>query len=471
MLLGAAEPHDGAMTENDSASTPGPTGADTTTGSTSAGGTTTAPPPYAPPPYAPPPGTPPRAPLRRSAYDRKIAGVAGGLGRYFGVDPLIFRVVLVTLAIFGGSGLLLYAVGWLLVPEDGEQESEGARLLNGRATGKVAGGIILAIVGLVVVGNFAHTRLGFGGFAALVAVAVAAYLLSRDGNRPIVSPRGPAPPPPGAPGAYGQTTGTAYAGVPPTSTTGAPYVGSGAAPSYPQPAPWGAGRPPGGPPSAPPGWYPLPPPAAPKASEPRSPLGRITASVAVLVAGILVTETVATTHNFSAEVVLAACLGVVGLGLVISAFVGRGRGLIILGGFLAVATTAASFNPVGFRGGVGDRVWHPRTVAAVADHSPYRLGVGDGRLDLSDLDLSAGQPVRVEARIGIGQLTITVPTEASVRVVGDVRAGTIRVLSAAQQDGTDVHEDVQDPVEATSPQITIDVEMGVGDLEVDRATS
>src|SRR3954467_14035023 len=72
-----------------------------------------------------------RPPLRRSISDRKIAGVAGGMGRYFNIDPLIFRVVLVTLAVFGGSGLLLYAIGWLLVPEEGADETEAARLVNG----------------------------------------------------------------------------------------------------------------------------------------------------------------------------------------------------------------------------------------------------------------------------------------------------------------------------------------------------
>ena len=78
--------------------------------------------PAAPPSHRPSPRRPtPRPPLRRSIADRKVAGVAGGLGRYFNVDPLIFRVVFVTLAIFGGSGLLLYAVGWLLVPEDGDK--------------------------------------------------------------------------------------------------------------------------------------------------------------------------------------------------------------------------------------------------------------------------------------------------------------------------------------------------------------
>ena len=67
------------------------------------------------PPQGPPPGygtgagaLPPIATLRRSRTDRKLAGVAGGLGRYAGVDPLILRILFVVLTIFGGSGILLY---------------------------------------------------------------------------------------------------------------------------------------------------------------------------------------------------------------------------------------------------------------------------------------------------------------------------------------------------------------------------
>jgi phage shock protein C len=52
---------------------------------------------------------PPR--LRRSTDDKVVAGVCGGLGRYFGVDPLFFRLAFVVLAIGGGSGVLLYIVG------------------------------------------------------------------------------------------------------------------------------------------------------------------------------------------------------------------------------------------------------------------------------------------------------------------------------------------------------------------------
>jgi phage shock protein PspC (stress-responsive transcriptional regulator) len=69
-------------------------------------------------PTAPQPPSPRR--LTRSRSDRVIGGVAGGLGRYFNVDPLFFRIGLVVLAFVGGAGLLAYLAALLLVPVDGE---------------------------------------------------------------------------------------------------------------------------------------------------------------------------------------------------------------------------------------------------------------------------------------------------------------------------------------------------------------
>ena len=54
--------------------------------------------------------------LRLSATDRKIAGVCGGLGEFFDLDPVLFRVAFVVLAVVGGLGVLLYLVLWLVVP-------------------------------------------------------------------------------------------------------------------------------------------------------------------------------------------------------------------------------------------------------------------------------------------------------------------------------------------------------------------
>ena len=49
--------------------------------------------------------------LTRSSSDRVLGGVAGGLGRYFDIDPIIFRIGFVVLTIAGGAGLLAYARG------------------------------------------------------------------------------------------------------------------------------------------------------------------------------------------------------------------------------------------------------------------------------------------------------------------------------------------------------------------------
>ncbi len=56
--------------------------------------------------------------LRRSSSDKMIAGVCGGLGKYFGLDSTILRLVFVLLLIFAGTGLLAYLIMWLIIPQD-----------------------------------------------------------------------------------------------------------------------------------------------------------------------------------------------------------------------------------------------------------------------------------------------------------------------------------------------------------------
>ncbi len=76
----------------------------------------------------PPQPTPPRR-LTRPSDDRMIAGVASGLGRHFDLDPLLFRVGFAVLALFGGSGLLLYLLLALIVPSDGPRDEGRMRTL------------------------------------------------------------------------------------------------------------------------------------------------------------------------------------------------------------------------------------------------------------------------------------------------------------------------------------------------------
>jgi len=63
-----------------------------------------------------------RAALRRSRSDRVLGGVCGGLGEFFGLKPLWFRIVFVILAIPGGlPGLIPYLLLWLIIPKEGTE--------------------------------------------------------------------------------------------------------------------------------------------------------------------------------------------------------------------------------------------------------------------------------------------------------------------------------------------------------------
>jgi phage shock protein C len=56
--------------------------------------------------------------LYRSSSNKMIAGVCGGLGKYFSVDATIVRLVFLLLLFLGGSGFLLYLILWIIVPEE-----------------------------------------------------------------------------------------------------------------------------------------------------------------------------------------------------------------------------------------------------------------------------------------------------------------------------------------------------------------
>jgi phage shock protein PspC (stress-responsive transcriptional regulator) len=444
-----------------------------------------------PPPQYERRGYPPLTDLRRSRTDRHIAGVSGGLGRYAGIDPLIVRILFVVLTIFGGSGILFYALGWLLVPEEGESESEGQRIMNGRSTrskGSILALIIVVIAGVVAIGATIDSGPGVGGLGLLAVVGLGAVLLLRNGHRdhpPVQGPvHGPVPPP-AEPGAYGQTPGTAYSAAAPPAPASAPVAAQAAASPPPQaaasPPPQTASFTPPAqtatftPPPPPIGpTYPVytPPPVPPAPPKERSVLGRVTLSVALVVVGLLIGWNAATDSDVPARVVVAAALGVIGAGLVVGAFIGRARGLVVWGVILTALASIAAFVPdVPMDGGVGDRTWRPGTVADL--RSTYELGIGDAELDLSQLDLSTADVQRVEVRQGVGDLTIVVPDDVVVRIDADVQGGDLRVPTLEPMDGTDLHERVVVPEgsSAGSAVLVVDAELGLGSLEVRRAAS
>src|SRR5215207_4220389 len=92
-----------------------------------------------------PPESPEPRRLLRSRSDRVIGGVCGGLGRYFNLDPTIFRIGAVVLAFVGGAGLLAYLAALLLIPSEDSPAAETAPAGRNRWL-VIAGVIVLLLV-------------------------------------------------------------------------------------------------------------------------------------------------------------------------------------------------------------------------------------------------------------------------------------------------------------------------------------
>ncbi len=90
--------------------------------------------------------------LRRSRDDRVLAGVCGGVADYFGIDAVLVRIATLVLVFAGGAGILLYAIGWIAMPQAPEtatadQPRTVAAEPGERTTGALAIGAIFVLLG------------------------------------------------------------------------------------------------------------------------------------------------------------------------------------------------------------------------------------------------------------------------------------------------------------------------------------
>jgi predicted membrane protein len=136
---------------------------------------------------------------------------------------------------------------------------------------------------------------------------------------------------------------------------------------------------------------------------------------------------------------------------------------VTLGVILAVLTLLTAVAPTqGFRGGIGDRRYEPATMSDL--ESPYRLGIGSMRLDLTDLRIEG--TVEVEADVGLGELLIIVPDDVAVDVQARSGAGEVR-LFGEQNDGIDVEDSFTSSGSARDV-LVIDAGVFMGQVEVRR---
>ncbi|PWI43747.1 PspC domain-containing protein [Streptomyces sp. ICBB 8177] len=440
---------------------------------------------------------PARRPLTRSRRQKVLGGVCGGLGRYFGIDPVVFRVVIAVLALTGGIGLISYGIGWLLIPMEGEDETELRRLLSGR----LEGGSLTAVLSTLVGSGLFLSTIDNGDNQAfslcLAAATVGAVYWSwrrrtmpgagqGDGEGSLAGASGQAAdappaaqPPPTATPSWWRTTGAGAVSFDKSDAYGPAGGGSdGRGTRY----LWGPEEGPGAGSSGYEGAYSYEKERDGDADRPtgsrprRSYLGAITFLLAVAACGI---GTTVTWHGHALrtilEIGLVAALSVFGLGLVVAAFTGRRAGGTITWAVLTcVLLAGASLVPPS----VGTRwenvTWRPATAAQVRPH--YDLGAGEAALDLSGLAPRREATTATSVSVGAGRLEVRVPRNATVRVtahvgVGDVRLGDgehkVRVapdqnrsVTLAPPEGT-----------ASGGTIALDLRLGTGELEVLRDQS
>jgi signal transduction histidine kinase len=131
---------------------------------------------------------PARAAVRRDPERGLIAGVCAGLARYFGVNPIFFRIGFIAAAAAGGFGIPVYLLCWVLIPaEPGEWQSRWFRGTSRRASIEVGAGAGLLLVALLLA--LRETGIWFSDAVVwpLVLVTTGAALLWRQSSRDTVA--------------------------------------------------------------------------------------------------------------------------------------------------------------------------------------------------------------------------------------------------------------------------------------------
>ena len=120
--------------------------------------------------------------LERSSQSKVIAGVCGGLGRYFDITPMVFRLALVVLTVLGGAGILVYIAAVLVMPAEGEDASIAERVLAERSDHParlVALGLV-AVAVLVLLSDAGTWPSAGAGWVIVLLVGLAVLWASKE---------------------------------------------------------------------------------------------------------------------------------------------------------------------------------------------------------------------------------------------------------------------------------------------------
>lgn len=379
----------------------------------------------------------------------KLGGVSAALANRYGIDPVLIRVAFVVGVFYGGAGVLLYLLGWLLLPREvsGEPGRSGSR--------PTSGPMLVLLVLLLIPALFAVTD--FAGLFGLTLGAGALYLLHRN-----YRDRGAAPVEPQAdraePGAdntwvYPGTDGTPTDRIATGRSTADLSPGEAEHTGPPSWDPLGA---------APFAWD-LPEPSDPE-PEPEPARTRRSVTLVTLALALLATGLGVAVGMSPADAV-AIGVGVLGAGMIVGAFLRGGRGLIgfaIPAAALAMLLSALPVDP--WRGFTNEQV-RPDTIGDV--RGSYTGSVGNIELHLDDLRFTEGQELGTRAHIGLGNISVYLPPDVDATVRCSADRGAVDCLGEGR-DGSHPRVETTD-FGADGPgggNVTLDLSAGTGKVEV-----
>jgi phage shock protein PspC (stress-responsive transcriptional regulator) len=316
--------------------------------------------------------------MRRPQDDRWLAGVCSGVARALGVDPLVVRVAAIVLTLFGGAGALVYLLGVLLIPADGEQDSMLRKAIDGEGRTMVLGLLLIGLVLWATIGDGWFLGWGHGwGFGPLIVGGLFLLWFLRREDRKRAAAAEPAQADPEAPTAVLNQR------------------------------------------------------------RPRS-SGRI--ALGVTLAGIAVVGMIGAIggEDVRWDILLASTVIALGAALVIAAPFGGARALIPLGLLLATGAGVAAAADLQLKGGAGERVYRPKVWSQIK--SEYQLAAGRQELDLRDLALPDGR-TKVKLEQGFGELVVRVPEHSRVVTNLRASGGDIEALGR-EDNGFDADLDI-----------------------------
>jgi phage shock protein PspC (stress-responsive transcriptional regulator) len=351
----------------------------------------------------PTPAAEPRR-LTRARDGRWLGGVCAGLGRYFDLNPMIYRIGFAALSLAGGTGILLYVAAWLVMPDEGVEDSIAAETIKHHRDRPwlLVGVGLLAFAGLVALSSV-HVWPSPGNLWVGAALIGGAIVWSQTGGRHARHPASPSPP-----------------GVV------------------------------------------LPPP--PPLPRPRS-LGPLSAGLLIGGLGIVALVDVATGAGVDWRIVLACAAVILGGIVAAGAATNRRVGSVVALGLMVLAVLAvAVVVRVPIFAGIGDRIAHP--VAFTSVGNTYEQGIGNLNVELQDVRFPVGE-TDVKTTLGIGDLVVTVPKGVTVKVDAHAGAGQV-TLFGKTDDGTSVHSHTTAVGAAPSRVLVLRARIGLGHLEVQR---